>query len=373
MKVLIAPDKFKGSLSAEEVCLAISKGLKKYSKVFKIKKLPMADGGDGSLEVLSNHLHLEEHFVEVTDPLGRPIKSSYLSHDKTAYIELAKASGLTLLSNDERNPMYTSSEGTGALILNAIENGFDHVVLMLGGSSTNDAGIGIAHALGFRFLDRYNHVLKPLGENLFNIKSILKPRLNILKNLQLDILCDVKNKMFGPRGAAFTYAKQKGANESQMEFLDAGLKHFAKVVETELNISISEFEGGGAAGAISAGLTAMLGGHIIDGFGFMSKQLDLESSIQNSDFIISGEGQLDQSSFEGKVIEGILNLSKVFEKKLALFVGNNTLGNEVLQNGLFDVKSIMDVAIDQDDAMLNGAGYLEKLAFAFAPLILGDK
>jgi len=370
LKILIAPDKFKGSISAEQVCMSISKGLKKYSDAFKIIKLPLADGGDGSLEVLSNHILFQEHFVEVQDPLGRQIQSSYLTHRNTAYVELATASGLARLDISDRNPMYTSTIGTGMLIVHAIQKGYKHIVLLLGGSSTNDAGIGIAEALGFQFLDSEGNTLSAVGKNLINISSIKKSSLDKLNTVKLDILCDVKNPMFGINGAAFTYAKQKGANSEEVEYLDKGLRHFSKVLKTEFNVNVSELEGGGAAGAISAGLHAMLDGQLISGFDFMSTQLNLAEHVQNCDYIISGEGQLDSSSLQGKVVFGLLNMSKKFGKPLSLFVGNNAMPLISIPKEIDHLKTIMDVAHNKEDAIRNASGYLEKLAFSLAPKIL---
>jgi len=341
LKILIAPDKFKGSLSAEQVCVAISKGLKKYSDVFKVLKLPVADGGDGSLDVLSKHFLFQENFVEVLDPLMNSMQSSYLTDETTAYVELAKASGLALIDASYRNPMLTSSKGTGKLIYNALEKGYRHIVLMLGGSSTNDAGIGIAEALGFTFFDKDGNELCAIGKNLIHIETIKKSKNQLLNNVKLDILCDVKNPMFGSLGA--------------------------------FGVDVSKVEGGGAAGAISAGLLAMLDGRLLNGFEFISSKLDLPGHVKDCDYIISGEGQLDESSIDGKVIQGLVELCKQHSKSMSLFVGVNSLTPEHLPKEIDYVSSIMDVAHSKDDAMLNGLGYLEKLAYSLAPRLLKIK
>ncbi len=357
-KILIAPDKFKGSLSAMEVCEAIENGLVSNYPEALITKLPLADGGDGSIDVISNYLNLEEVQLEVEDPLGRSIQSAYFKEDDTAFVELAKASGIALLKDHEKNPWLTSTIGTGQLMLHAIHNGCKSVKLFLGGSCTNDAGIGIAHGLGFRFLSKDNEVLHPSGGHLLNIQKIQHP--DALPSFAIEILCDVKNPMFGPNGAAHTFAKQKGADQDMILKLDNGLRHFAEVLEAQLGRSVGQLEGGGAAGAIAAGLMGLFDARIKNGFEYFKNLSQLESAIDAHDIIISGEGQFDLTSMNGKVIGGIVDVLKDKQQPLYLMVGNNAVDTSQVPSSIKEIRSIMEVAPSLEDAMGHSATYIQE-------------
>lgn len=367
MKILIASDKFKGSLSAKEVCSAIQEGLKnQLNPVHEITLHPMADGGDGSLEVLSDYVDFECHEVNTLDPLGRQILTTYYTANGNAFIELASASGMVLLKKGERNPLKTSTYGTGKMIVDAIAKGFQNVFLFLGGSATNDAGIGIAEALGYQFFDEKNQKLKPVGENLIHVNKIKADSTFNLKNTQITLLCDVDNPLFGPNGAAFVYAAQKGADIEQVKYLDLGLRNFSKVVLEETGIDVSNLKGGGASGGIAGALVGLLGAKVKMGFDVISNLTNLEKKIQQSDWVISGEGRLDTQSFQGKVIGGIANLCKKYKKPLALFVGMNELDKQAIDR--LNVKSVFAIAEhaqNLDDAIVNGANYLTQMAADF--------
>ncbi|MBP6755641.1 MAG: glycerate kinase, partial [Bacteroidia bacterium] len=221
MKIIVAPDKFKGSLSALEVCNAIENGIKRFDQSIEIIKHPLADGGEGTLTILNNYFKLNKRNVVVNNPLFKPCEATYLVSDDTAYIEMATASGLQLLSENERNCFYTSSFGTGELILDAIDSGYNNIVLFIGGSATNDAGIGMASALGYKFYDTNNQIVKPIGKELINIDCIDITNLKIdLNSINCTVICDVKNELFGLNGAAHVYAAQKGATPIEVEQLN---------------------------------------------------------------------------------------------------------------------------------------------------------
>ncbi len=367
MKILIAPDKFKGSLSAQQVCEAISNGLKKCKKNIEVIFHPMADGGDGSLEVLANHMELKEHSVITTDPLGRKIFAQYFTSSDAALIELASASGIVLLSENERNPLLTTTFGTGKMMADAISKGYHHIYLFLGGSATNEAGMGIATALGCQFLDKNNKPLAPIGRNLPKVRSIKTSRLYDFQKIKMTLLCDVINPLYGPRGAAHVYARQKGASDEQVAILDKGLRHFSSILHQQLGMEVSGLPGSGAAGGIGAGLVALFGAKLESGFTTLSKLTGLEKQIQAADWVISGEGKLDGQSLRGKVVSGVAALCKKHQKPLTLFVGKNDLSQkEIDELGIEYIFSVIEIANNMQDALSNGAYYLEKLASGFS-------
>ena len=365
MLVLIAPDKFKGSLSAMEVCLAIEKGLQKFDKRIKTELFPLADGGDGSLDVISNCIGNRFHEVEVNDPLGSKILAKYLLVDKKAYIELASASGIVLLDPKDQNPMFTSTFGTGEVILEAINNGADEIFLFVGGSSTTDAGIGIAKALGFDFYDKAGNDLFPIGKNLINIDRISNSNLDFDKNsVKFTVLCDVYNPLYGKNGAAFVFSPQKGANAFEVKLLNQGLKHFSILIKEQFIIDISKIKGGGAAGGVAAGLYGLLGADIKSGIETIMEITGFEDKLKKADYIVSGEGKLDSQSLQGKVVSKVHELASKHNKPLVLFVGQNTLSKPKPETfNSISIESILSIAKNAKDAMQNASEYLEQMAF----------
>ena len=366
MKILLAPDKFKGSLSAQGVCEAIAKGLKQRNESLDLIFHPMADGGDGSLEILAPALTLQKQTIQTLDPLGRPISSQYFTSAQAAFIELSAASGLTLLHRGEQNPMLTSTLGTGKVLVDAISRGYFQIYLFLGGSATNEAGTGIASALGFQFLDVHKKPVEPIGKNLSKIQSIRNTNLFDFGKIELTLLCDVDNRLFGETGAAFVYGSQKGASKLQIKYLDEGLRHFSEVIRKETGFEVSHLEGAGAAGGIGAGLAALCEAQFAKGFETISKLTGLETQIRAADWVISGEGRLDTQSFRGKVVSGISKLCQKYNKPLTLFVGKNDLSQKDLETLKVDyVFSVSQKAKNIDDAMSSTSRYLEQLAIDF--------
>ncbi|MEM6965062.1 MAG: glycerate kinase [Bacteroidota bacterium] len=366
MKILIAPDKFKGSLSASEVGEAIKSGLIKSGKNLEIIVHPMADGGDGSLEVLSTHLDLSKQTVPTVDPLGREMKANYYTSSEVAFLEVASASGLVLLKARERNPMLTSSRGTGLLIADAIQKGFQKIYLFLGGSATNDAGIGIASALGFEFFDYKKNRCAPIGLNLSKIKFIQRKSNLPLHKIEFHLLCDVNNPFFGKDGAAYVYAPQKGASKIQVEELDQGLVHFNSILKKEYDWDVSQLLGAGAAGGIGGGLVGLLNADLKKGFETIAQLTELEKQIIAADHVVSGEGKLDAQSLRGKVVQGIAQLCKKHNKPLTLFVGENNLSKTDLQQmNVSNIFEVMTLAKNPQDAMHWGFVYLEQLSEDF--------
>ena len=365
MKILIAPDKMKGSISANEICDIIGDTFLLHDSTMDIVKCPLADGGDGTLDVIRNYRDLKDITLSVQDPLGRDIEAYYSTSEVDAYIELPIASGLVLLGEGESNPMLTSTYGTGQLMRHAIEHGAQTLYLMLGGSCTNDVGIGILSALGFRFLDADDKELQPVGKNLISIHRIDASRVLDLSQVQIKILCDVTNPLYGPMGAAHIFGEQKGANAEEREFLDQGMQHFARVIEAYNGVNLETLSGGGAAGGIGAGLYALCGARMQGGFQTIADMVDLKREIMSSDIIISGEGRLDDSSFNGKVVGGIYGICASLNKSLNLFVGQNTCTEAFLENKNFQILTVDSYATDTKDAMTNTAVYLKQMALEF--------
>lgn len=361
MKILIAPDKFKGSLTALEVCEITEDSIQNILPDAQITKIPLADGGEGSLDVIEKSIKFNRVYLEVNDPLFRPAKTYYGLLGNVAYIEMAKASGLQLLCSSEQNPMRTSSFGTGELIVDAINKGAKLVNLFVGGSSTNDAGLGMASALGYKFKDNNNKLLKPIGENLNRVTKIENPKQISFDNIEFNILTDVTNPLFGINGAAHVFAKQKGATDSEIIELDNGLMSFSKIIYSSVGIDISQIQGSGAAGGIGAGAMVFCNAKILSGISFILDKLDLNNNVAQSDFIITGEGKLDSQTLDGKVVHGIIELCKQHNKHIGILCGENTLSDiELTKIEPILIKSIVNSEIEKEEAIKNAELYLRK-------------
>ena len=368
MRVLIAPDKFKGSLSSQKICTIIEKSLKdNFNGNNSIFTHPMADGGDGSLTVLSKFIPFEIIELEVKDPVGQLNTAYYCAHEDTAYIELAIASGISKVSEGNRNPRYTSTYGTGQLMKHAIECGYKKIMLFLGGSSTNDAGIGIAAALGFSFLDAGHRAVEPVGNNLAEIQNIQFDGSIDFKTISIQILCDVNNPLFGTQGAAFTFARQKGASDDDIIFLDKGLENIASQFYKYSGVDVQNIPGSGAAGGIGAGLSALCNAELISGFDVLSRITQLEHAVANADIIISGEGRIDDTSFEGKVVGGIFALTEKHDKKLILVCGGYDKDAKFLMDKGLAIYDLMSHTHSVEEAISNAEELLTRCCVA-----LGD-
>jgi len=300
MKVVIAPDKFKGSLTSFEACSAIATGIKSIDPAARTLELPMADGGDGFAAVMKYYLHTTTIPCPTEDPLGRPLgATTFELKDKTAIIELASASGLVLLAEKERDPLRTSTLGTGRMIQAAIRAGAKEIMLGLGGSATNDAGTGILEALGFQFQNEAGRPVRATGGNLIHIHSILPPKL--LPDVKFIIACDVQNVLYGEQGAAHIYAPQKGATPEAVALLDQGLRKFAGL----LNKDLAGIPGTGAAGGIAAGLMGFFDVRIEKGIRLVMDSSVITDQLPDADLVITGEGKIDRQTEYGKVASEI--------------------------------------------------------------------
>lgn len=370
-KIVIAPDKLKGSLSSWEFCKTVGRILAEQLPDAEIISLPLADGGDGTVAILRYYLDAEKVVAEVHDPLFRKINAHYL-YNKTkaiAYIEMATASGLNLLKKNEYNPLYTSSFGTGELIKHALGKGAKHIVLGIGGSATNDAGLGMARALGYTFLSKKGKPLQGTGQDLLQLHSIEHSHVcPQLSNAQFTVACDVKNPLFGKHGAAFVYAPQKGANHKTVRELDTGLQQFNEIALRTFHRDISQISGAGAAGGLGAGTLLFLNAQLQLGITVVKQFANFRHHIQGAEWIISGEGALDSQTLNGKVVQGVLDECAM--QKVALFCGQIHLHKDELQRlpiGYSD--AIENYATSHADAMQNASFYLEKITRTFTKLL----
>lgn len=326
MTILIAPDKFKGSLSAQQVCDVISNTLMAHD-LYDIIALPLADGGEGTCELLTTFSSGTMLKVPVRDPLSRTIDSVFgISKDRRiAFLEMAAASGLQLLEKNERNPLYTTTLGTGDLIRHALDRGVDHIIMGIGGSATNDGGIGMAESLGVVFYDQSGKELAGSGANLARIRSIDSTRIHPrLANVKFTIFCDVDNPLHGPNGAAHIFAPQKGADETMVKELDNGLKHYERILKSHTGRDVN-FPGAGAGGGLPASLKAFASIEIRRGMDFIAEFTNLEEKIVNADFVITGEGKVDNQTLSGKVVKGVADLAGKYNKPLIIIAGKNEL------------------------------------------------
>lgn len=357
-----------------EFCQAVSEGLCEVREDLEILHLPLADGGDGTIDVVQFYLGGQVVNVQVNDPLFRIINSSYIySEDKRiAYIEMATASGLRLLQDHEINCMNTTSLGTGELIKDAISRGANQIILGIGGSATNDAGMGMASALGYEFINDVGQNIKPVGRELINLRSIKrKDVVPKLDEIVFKTACDVKNALHGPNGAAFVYAEQKGASQEEIMQLDSGLKNFAAVVQKQYAIDVQKIEGAGAAGGLGAASIVFLNAELVPGIELLKNLASFDNVIKDADWIITGEGKLDEQTLSGKTINGVLTSARTLNTPVAAFCGSVHLPKEAAKNsGLAYVVGVSEREPDLATAMKNSYKNVKRAAKEFAQQIL---
>ena len=353
MKIVIAPDSYKESLSATEVAQAIEKGFREIFPDALYVSVPVADGGEGTVEAMIAATQGAEHHAGVTGPLGEKVNACWgMSGDgKTAFIEMAAASGLALVPHALRNPLVTTSRGTGELILSALDKGARNIIIGIGGSSTNDGGAGMVQALGAKLCDANGKEIGYGGGSLMALNSIdlsgLDPR---LKSCTLRVACDVTNPLVGEKGASRIFGPQKGADEGMILELDANLSHFADVIKTSLRIDVKHVPGAGAAGGMGAALMAFLGAELRSGIEIVTQALNLEEHIHDCTWVVTGEGRLDSQSIHGKVPVGVANVAKKYHKPVIGIAGSLTK----------DVGVVHQYGIDAVFSVLTSIGSLEE-------------
>ncbi|MDR1201069.1 MAG: glycerate kinase [Tannerellaceae bacterium] len=353
-KIVVASDSFKGSVTSLEVAESAEKAILRIFPDCEVVKIPVADGGEGTTEALVHAMDGKMVTSQVHDPLMNLIHTEYgiLGDGTTAVIEMASASGLLLVPEDKRNPSLTTTYGTGELIKDALERGCRSFLIGIGGSATNDAGTGMLQALGFRFLDKEGNELKQGGRILQDICSIdTSQALPQLKEATFTVACDVNNPFSGKNGAAFIYARQKGADDKMIQVLDNGLKHFASVIRQQENKDIDAIPGAGAAGGLGGGFLAFLPTTLKPGIQMVLDALSFEEIIKGADLIITGEGKLDKQTGMGKTPSGVLHAARK-QSIPVIAIGGSIEETEALnRQGFLSVFSIQPGAVTLQQAM----------------------
>ncbi|MGG3894863.1 glycerate kinase [Geobacillus stearothermophilus] len=366
MKVVIAPDSFKESLSALEVAEAVERGFRSVFPEAEYVKVPMADGGEGTVQSLVDATGGRIVEVNVTGPLGEPVRAFFglLGDGKTAVIEMAAASGLHLVPRDRRNPLVTTTRGTGELIRAALDVGATHLIIGIGGSATNDGGAGMVQALGGRLLDEDGRDIGPGGGALAYLQSIdlsgLDPR---LENVRIDVACDVDNPLTGPRGASAIFGPQKGATPDMVAVLDQNLTHYADVISRELGKQVGDIPGAGAAGGLGAGLLAFLPAELKRGVDIVIETVQLAERVKGADLVITGEGRIDGQTIFGKTPIGVARTAKQFGVPVIGIAGS--LGDDsavVLDHGIDALFTIVPGVIPLEKAFEQAEQYVTQTA-----------
>ncbi len=364
MKIVAAPNAFKGCLTASEAALAMARGIAGVLPDAEVVRVPVADGGDGLVDVAVDALAGQPRVVTVAGPRNDPIDATFCHVPAMAFaaIEMALASGLALLPEDRRDPLVTTTLGTGQLIAAALDLGVSRIGVGIGGSATNDGGIGMAVALGIRFLDDQDRPVEPVGEALGRIVRIdmsgLDPRVS---GVHFEAVCDVDNPLCGPDGAAHVYGPQKGATPEQVEALDAGLDNLAAVIKSDLGIDVRDLPGAGAAGGLGAGLCAFLGADLRRGVDLVLDIVGLDAKLEGADLALTGEGQIDFQTAFGKAPAGVGTMAKVRGVPCIAIAGGVGEGLEQLHHiGIDAVFSLCPGPVTLEEAMDNAGDYLAR-------------
>ncbi|WP_251861796.1 glycerate kinase [Clostridium sp. Marseille-Q2269] len=365
MKFVLAPDSFKESMTAKEAADAMEKGIKKVLKNAECIKVPMADGGEGTVQSLVDATKGEIVNVKVTGPDGKSEVDAMfgiLGDGKTAAIEMASASGLHLIQKEKRNPLYTTTYGTGELIKAALDKGVSTILIGIGGSATNDAGTGMLTALGAKFLDEKEKEIPFGGGNLDKLNKIDLDGLDKrLIDIDIRVACDVDNPLVGEKGASHVFGPQKGATKDIVEKLDKNLSYFADITENKIGKDLRNLEGAGAAGGLGFALIAFLNAKLARGINLVIEYTKLREKVQEADFVFTGEGSIDFQTIFGKTPLGVARVSKEFDIPVIAFAGR--IGDDVdvlYENGIDSIVNILRGAIDLKTALKEGKINMEK-------------
>ncbi len=375
MKLIVAMDSFKGCMTAMEASAAFERGFKRAVASAEIVRLPMADGGEGTVQSLVDATGGEIIREWVKGPLGESVNAFYgiLGDGRTAVIEMAAASGLPLVPPDKRNPLFTTTYGTGQLIMGALNRGCREFYIGIGGSATNDGGAGMAQALGIRLLDRAGQELPYGGGALKNLDRIDMSNMDKrLLEANITVACDVDNPLCGERGAAYVYGPQKGADTEMVKALDEALLHFANIVKRDLGKEILEKKGAGAAGGLGGGMIAFLEATLKPGIEMVIERVNLAKAIEGAHLVVTGEGQIDQQTIYGKTPIGVARVAKRFNVPVIAIAGTRGKNAELVHaHGIDAVFSLISRPISLEEAMKREVAeeMLEKLAEEIGNLI----
>ncbi|HAS8508552.1 TPA: glycerate kinase [Vibrio vulnificus] len=366
MKIVIAPDSYKESLTAMDVAIAIEKGFKQVLPDAHYVKLPMADGGEGTVQSMVDATGgtIIEHTV--TGPLGQRVDGFFglLGEGKTAVIEMAAASGLHLVTPDQRNPLITTTFGTGELIKAALDHGVKHIIVGIGGSATNDGGIGMAQALGIKLLDAHGNALGYGGGELAKLATIdcsqLDPR---LAQVRLEVACDVDNPLCGPKGASAVFGPQKGATPEMVTILDKNLAHYAAIIKQQLGVDVRDMAGAGAAGGMGAALLGLLNAELRPGIEIVMDAVHLDEIVADADLVITGEGRIDSQTIHGKTPIGVARTAKKHGLPVIGIAGCLSADCSVVhEHGLDAVFAVVNRSVDLPTALAEAAENVELTA-----------
>jgi glycerate 2-kinase len=364
LKILVAPNSMKGSLNAFDFADVVEKAFLNVSSDFSVRKVPVADGGDFTGEVLCRALNAKVVETTVNDPLGRKVQSKFAKTGKTAIIEMADASGIKLLKTDELNPLKTSSFGTGQLINEALNSGCTEIFLGVGGSATVDGGMGMLEALGFQFFDEKGLELKGNVESLVYVAEIRKPHLP--SDVTIKIICDVDNPLLGENGAATVFGPQKGATHQMVTQLEKGLANWAEILECESGRELTNLKGAGAAGGIALPLVTFFHAEIVPGAFFVLSQLNFEKQVEWADLVITGEGKLDSQTLRNKAPMAVARAARKAGKPV-IAIGGSV--KKEISNAFDGVFSITPGPVSLEESMQHSAEMLFDLSFELAKLI----
>ncbi|ATW24750.1 glycerate kinase [Candidatus Formimonas warabiya] len=377
MKIVVAPDSFKGCLTAAEVAKAIKQGIQKINREFSVVLVPMADGGEGTVDAFMASVGGTLISTTVTGPLGQPVPSSFgiLSDQETAVVEMAAASGLTLVPPDRRNPLQATSFGTGELIKEALDRNIRKLIIGIGGSATNDGGTGMAAALGVKFLDPAGDELPQGGGYLDQLHQIDVQGLDArIKEIDIKVACDVTNPLCGPDGASAIYGLQKGATPEMIPLLDRNLAHYAEILARTTGKNVKDLPGAGAAGGMGAALMAFLNAKLQPGVDIIAETACLDHLIHNADLVITGEGRTDSQTVNGKVPTGVARLAKRHGVPVVCLSGG--LAGDVsalYDHGITSIFSITEGPISLAEAIRDAEPLLEKAAERIVRVFLAGR
>lgn len=373
MKIVIAPDSYKESLSAADVASAIESGFREIYPDAEYVKLPVADGGEGTVDAMVAATQGRVISVNVTGPLGEPVAGFYgvSGDERCAFIEMAAASGLELLSPEQRNPLKTTSWGTGELIQHALDLGVKRIIIGLGGSATNDGGAGMVQALGAKLLTADNQQIPYGGAGLETLAKIDISELDSrLAHCQIDVACDVTNPLTGAEGASAVFAPQKGATAEMVVQLDGALAHYARRIEQDLAINVLTLEGGGAAGGMGAALYAFCGATLRPGIDIVTEALHLDALVADASLVITGEGRMDSQTIHGKVPVGVARVAKRYHIPVIGIAGSLTADVGVVhQHGVDAVFSVLYRICSLNDALAQAGDNVRMAARNIAAVV----
>jgi glycerate kinase len=369
---LLVPDSFKESMTAQQACAAMERGITEALPDANCIKIPMADGGEGAMQTLLSALGGERFTAEVTGPLGEKVMASYaISGDgATGLLELASASGLELVPPAQRNPLITTTYGTGELIRILLARGVKKLIIGIGGSATNDGGAGIAQALGVQFFDADGNSIGFGGGELAKIDRMdTSGLITHVHQVEIEIACDVNNPLTGTNGASAVYGPQKGASAEMVEQLGKNLEHYARKIREFTGRDIEFVPSSGAAGGAGAGLMAFLNARLEKGIDLMMKYTRLEEKIKQADYIFTGEGSIDAQTMNGKTISGIVQLANKYHKPVIAFAGKVADSEALFDAGITAVFGIVPGVMPLEEALKSGAANLEQAARNVAKII----